>query len=97
MSGKVLTAVLIAVVLLCAGLAVGAGQAQGADPKAKALFESKCSVCHSLSRPLGENKDLAGWTKTVTRMQKVNGCPITDQEAKTIIDYLVAVRGPSGK
>jgi cytochrome c5 len=97
MSGKVLTAALIAAGLLCAGLPVHPAQAKGMDSKAKALFEAKCSVCHSLSRPLGKTMDLAGWTKTVTRMQKVNGCPITDQEAKTIIDYLVAVRGPSKK
>jgi cytochrome c5 len=69
---------------------------EAGDPKAKALFEAKCSTCHALSRPLGKNKNLDGWTKTVTRMQQVNGCPITDAEAKAIIDYLVAVRGPAG-
>jgi mono/diheme cytochrome c family protein len=72
-------------------------QPEAGDPKAKALFESKCSACHALSRPLGKNKDRDGWTKTVTRMQKVNGCDITDAEAKAIVDYLVAVRGPAGK
>ncbi|OGR21831.1 MAG: hypothetical protein A3K53_05860 [Deltaproteobacteria bacterium RIFOXYB2_FULL_66_7] len=75
----------------------GADRAKAGDPKAKALFEAKCSVCHELSRPLGKNKDRSGWTMTVTRMRKVNQCPITDAEAKTIIDYLVAVRGPAGK
>jgi cytochrome c5 len=70
---------------------------QAGDPNAKALFESKCSMCHGIDRPLGKNKDRDGWTKTVTRMQKVNGCNITDAEAKTIIDYLVQVRGPAGK
>jgi hypothetical protein len=75
----------------------GADRAKPGDPKAKALFEAKCSVCHELSRPLGKNKDRGGWTTTVTRMQKVNQCPITDAEAKTIIDYLVTVRGPAGK
>ena len=75
----------------------GADRAKAGDPKAKALFEAKCSVCHELSRPLGKNKDRSGWTTTVTRMRKVNQCPITDGEAKTIIDYLVAVRGPAGK
>jgi len=75
----------------------GADRAKAGDPKAKALFEAKCSVCHELSRPLGKNKDRSGWTTTVTRMRKVNQCPITDAEAKTIIDYLVAVRGPAGK
>jgi cytochrome c5 len=67
------------------------------DVESKALFESKCSVCHPVSRPLGKNKDRAGWTATVTRMQKGNGCPITDAEARRIIDYLVAERGPTGK
>jgi len=75
----------------------GADRAGAGDAEGKALFEAKCSVCHPLSRPLGRNKDRGGWTATVTRMQKVNGCPITDAEAKMIIDYLVAVRGPAGK
>ena len=74
-----------------------ADQSNAGDPQAKALFEAKCSACHELSRPLGKNKDRSGWTTTVTRMQKVNRCPITDAEAKAIIDYLVAVRGPAGK
>jgi cytochrome c5 len=65
-----------------------------ADAKTKALFEAKCSICHPLSRPLGKNKDRKGWTEDVTRMQKVNGCPITDEEARGIIDYLVTIRGP---
>ena len=76
--------------------AAQAPQAAG-DPKAKALFESKCAACHPLSRPLGKNKDRDGWTKTVVRMQKGNGCDITDAEAKAIVDYLVAIRGPAGK
>jgi cytochrome c5 len=75
----------------------GADRSKAGDPKGKALFEAKCSTCHALSRPLGKSKDLAGWTKTVTRMRKVNGGPITAAEAKVIIDYLVAVRGPMGK
>lgn len=69
----------------------------GGDPDATALFESKCSACHSVNRPLGKTKDRAGWTATVTRMQKVNGCEITDEEAQTIIDYLARIRGPAGK
>ena len=95
MSGKTPFALLLCAALLCA--AVFAMAQDAGDPKAKALFESKCSACHPLSRPLGKNKDRDGWTKTVTRMQKVNGCDITDAEAKAIVDYLVAVRGPAGK
>jgi cytochrome c5 len=69
----------------------------GGDPEARALFESKCSICHPVSRPLGKTKDRAGWTTTVTRMQKVNGCPITDEEAGVIIDYLTKIRGPAAR
>jgi cytochrome c5 len=66
-----------------------------ADGKAKALFEAKCAMCHPLSRSLDLKKDRDGWTATVTKMKKVNGCPITDDEAKAIVDYLVKVRGPA--
>lgn len=97
MFGKPVTVASIAAVALCAGFALQAAPARAADSKAKALFEAKCSICHPLSRPLDQRKDLAGWTKTVTTMQKENGCPITDQEAKTIIHYLVSVRGPAHK
>jgi len=91
------TVLILSMTLLVAGLAFGkeltpAGPQAGAG---KALFEAKCSICHPLSRPLGETQDRAGWTADVTRMQKVNGCPITDEEAKAIVDYLVSVRGPA--
>ena len=65
-----------------------------ADAKTKALFEAKCSICHPLSRPLGKNKDRKGWTEDGTRMRKGNGCPITDEEDRVIIDSLVTIRGP---
>lgn len=57
-----------------------------------ALFESKCSACHALSRPLGTTKDREGWTATVKRMRN-NGCQLTDMEAAAIVDHLVKVRG----
>ena len=65
-----------------------------ADAKAKALFEAKCSIGHLHSRPLGKNKDRKGWTEDGTRMRKVDGCPITDEEDRVIIDSLVTIRGP---
>ena len=71
---------------------LGAGVAVADE---KELFEKKCSICHPLSRPLGATMNRDGWTETVTRMQKVNGCPITDEEAKAIVEYLVKVRGPA--
>jgi cytochrome c5 len=54
----------------------------------KALFEQKCSICHGIERPTAKRKDRAGWERTVTRMKNVNGAPITDEQARSIIDYL---------
>ncbi len=93
MKRKRSAAVLTAALILACGTSFAADPSQGS---AKELFEAKCSICHPLSRPLGKNKDKAGWTTTVTRMQKVNGCPITDEEAQRIIGYLVSERGPKG-
>ena len=98
MGAKRVIAGMLCAVFLPAGLLIApSAGAEAGDPKAKALFEAKCSVCHALSQPMGKNKDRDGWTATVTRMRKVNGCPLTDVEAKEIVDYLVAVRGPAGK
>lgn len=64
----------------------------GADEKAptdaKALFEAKCGVCHSVDRPKGKKKTREDWEKTVNRMIKNNGARVSDDEAKAIIDYL---------
>jgi hypothetical protein len=57
------------------------------------LFESKCSICHSINRPKSKNKSKEGWEATVMRMKNKNGCPITDEEAKMIIDYLAEKYG----
>jgi hypothetical protein len=57
------------------------------------LFESKCSVCHSIDRPKSKNKTKEEWKTTVMRMKNSNSCPITDEEAKMIIDYLAEEYG----
>lgn len=72
-------------------------QAQASDEgekgKAEQLFESKCSLCHSINRPKSKKKSREGWESTVMRMKNKNGCPITDEEAKMIIDYLAEEHG----
>ena len=54
----------------------------------KTLFEKKCSLCHEIERPKLNKKSRDGWEATVMRMKKVNSAPVTDEEAKIIIDYL---------
>ena len=59
----------------------------------KVLFEKRCSLCHSISRPLGKTKSAEEWRQTVTKMQGYAGGRISDEEAKVITEYLVATRG----
>ena len=55
---------------------------------AKALFEQKCSNCHSTDRPKSQHKTASEWATTVERMRG-NGASLTDEEAKVIVDHLV--------
>ena len=64
------------------------------DDKAKAVFEDKCNLCHKIDRPLGKNKDHAGWLETVTRMQGKAAGKISNDDVKTIVEYLDKIRGP---
>jgi cytochrome c5 len=69
------------------------GVSAGEEKKAKKLFESKCSICHSIERPKSKKKTKAEWKSTVMRMKNVNMAPITGEEATTIIDYLAEYHG----
>ena len=91
--------IVLCVVALClAACASGPTVApEPADPAlkpAKAVFEAKCSLCHSIGRPLGKNKTPAEWSETVTRMQKKAPDKISDADVKAIVAYLNAVQGP---
>lgn len=61
---------------------------------AKALFEARCSLCHSVDRALKKSKDRPGWIKTVSRMRGYASGRITEAEADAIMEYLVRTRGP---
>jgi hypothetical protein len=41
-----------------------------------------------MDRPKSNKKTANEWENTVMQMKNVNGVPITDEEAKVIIDYL---------
>lgn len=64
------------------------------EKAAKAIFESKCSICHSLDWPLERRKTNEGWKETVKRMRKKTaGNIISDEDEKIIVEYLTRVRG----
>ncbi|MFO1319898.1 MAG: cytochrome c [Burkholderiales bacterium] len=57
--------------------------------------EANCIVCHSLDY-IGMNSpflDRKGWEGTVNKMIKVMGAPISEADARAIVDYLQANYG----
>ncbi len=61
---------------------------------AKAIFESKCSICHPLDWPLERKKTKEGWKETVKRMRKKTaGNVISDEDEQIIVEYLTNIRG----
>jgi cytochrome c5 len=77
--------------LLLAALAL-ADESQVAlkDASNKQLVEANCSMCHSLDYiPMNSVfLDRNGWDGSVTKMIKVMGAPISEQDAAAIVDYL---------
>jgi cytochrome c5 len=61
---------------------------KGGEMDAQKLFESKCGLCHTLEKSTSEKKTKAGWEAIVMRMKNANGAPVSDREAKAIIEYL---------
>lgn len=60
-------------------------QGEGVDK-----VQAFCAICHSvdyihMNSPF---QDAAGWDKTVTKMVKVMGAPITPEDSAVIVAYL---------
>jgi sulfite dehydrogenase (cytochrome) subunit B len=62
------------------------------DAPGRDLTTGRCIICHSLeyipSNAPAMNR--AAWQKTILKMKDRFGAPITDEEAKQILDYLDA-------
>jgi len=60
------------------------------DAPGRDLTTGRCIICHSLeyipSNAPAMNR--AAWQKTILKMKDRLGAPITDEEAKQILDYL---------
>jgi len=57
---------------------------------AKSAFQTKCSVCHGLERPLEKNKEFQAWMETVNRMAAKKPEHLTDEEIQAISGFLTA-------
>jgi len=58
------------------------------------LTQRSCVLCHSTDYIVRQPRGGAGqWQAVVTKMIKVFGAPVTEADAKTIIDYLAHAYG----
>jgi len=63
------------------------------DGPGKAETVAACSGCHGLGQIVGEHRDAAGWSNTVTSMIN-NGAPVADADFDKVVGYLTAHFGP---
>jgi cytochrome c5 len=88
--------VLLALAVLTIAPLTGVAEEMVDMEAAKATFETTCSKCHDLQRPLGALKGKESWEKTVSRMSgyhKRFGGPIPDEDQKAIVEYLLVNAG----
>lgn len=57
------------------------------------LVAARCIICHSLETVAQQRQDRAGWQEIVDRMVSY-GMPISPEEKRAILDYLVTALGP---
>ncbi len=57
---------------------------------AKSTFQTKCSVCHALERPLEKNKEFLAWVTTVRRMAAKKPEHLTEEEIQEVSGFLTA-------
>ena len=107
---RLLGAVSPALLLIWVGPASSAGTAPGGaavaaevtdlrEAPGRDLTVGRCIICHSVeyipSNAPAMNR--AAWQKSIQKMKDKFGAPITDEEAKQILDYLDAnYSGKSG-
>jgi len=65
------------------------------DGEGRQLVEANCVMCHSLdyipmNSPILDRK---GWEASVNKMIKVMGAPVSENDARSIVDYLSAHYG----
>lgn len=91
---KTLFAYVIGIAFLIVSVIPAMGQEK---VDAKALFETKCSICHKTDKATSQKKTPKEWQATVTRMKDVRKAPINDEEAAIITKYLSENYGKEAK
>ena len=60
------------------------------------VVRAQCGSCHSTDyiviQPRGDVKQ---WQGVVTKMRKIYGVVLNEQDAQTIVEYLVSAHGPT--
>jgi sulfite dehydrogenase (cytochrome) subunit B len=82
---------LLTSLLLAAGIVIAAEQRVALkDGPGRDKVEATCTACHSLDYILGNSPFMnrTVWDAEVTKMIKAFGAPISDADAKEIVDYL---------
>lgn len=93
----------IAMMTLTIGLAVAPVDARAEDEPAardgegRELFVARCSSCHSLDYMEMHARfgTRALWEAEVTKMRNAYKAPLTDDEAKALVEYLTRAYGPA--
>ena len=65
------------------------------DGAGKKIIVEKCQVCHSLERIVTSRREKDDWQAVIDLMVE-EGATVTDDEVKTVVNYLSANYGPNG-
>jgi cytochrome c5 len=65
------------------------------DGPGRQLVEANCVMCHSLDYIQMNSAflDRKGWEASVNKMVKAMGAPVSENDARAIVDYLAAQYG----
>ena len=90
MSRNVRMPVALALLAACPTVLADESSVRLAQGEGVERVQAACAICHSLDYIVMNSpfQDRAGWEKTVTKMVKVMGAPITAEDTTAIVAYL---------
>lgn len=89
------TLIVIPAVLACGAVAADEAKIHMKDGPELTTLVANCSGCHSLDYIQMNARWVkrAGWEAEVKKMVSVMGAPVTDEDQKRLVDYLVREYG----